>query len=150
MPDQPPLPAAFCSTAWTVIREAQSLPAQDRPAILGPVLCRYWKPIYAYYLSKCRSQEDAEDLVQGFWRSFSGLTESLQVNEDAGRFRDWLVVCAYNYMLDTVRKAKAKKRQPVGGLVSFSNLRDSDGDPFEPAAYDDPNKAFRDAWRLIC
>jgi hypothetical protein len=69
----------FGSTAWAVIREAQTLPNEARTQVLGPMLCRYWKPIYAYYLSKSRSRHDAEELVQGLLQVLLESDRILQV-----------------------------------------------------------------------
>jgi hypothetical protein len=57
------------------------------------------------------------------------------------------VVCARNYMLDHDRYLHARKRRPSGGIVSLEALRASDGEPFEPTVYDDPDRAFHDVWR---
>lgn len=143
----------FVSTIWEDIRAAQRLDSKHRPEVLGPVLSRYWKPLYALYLSLLRSQprakarDEAEDLVQDFLTMLMESDRILNVREGQGRFRDWLVVCARNFMFDHHRRAAAKKRRPQEGVVSLESLRAVDGDPFEPADTDDPEQAFRDSCR---
>jgi len=139
--------AEFASTAWTLIRRAQALSTDERRDALGVVLCRYWKPIYAFFRAKGKSTHDAEDLVQGFLESFVERHDICRVHPCDGRFRDWLVVCARNYMFDVERRRAARKRHPSGRLISLETLRGADGDPFEPAIPGDPERAFHDAWR---
>lgn len=139
--------ADFSSTAWTLIRQAQALSTEERREALGLVLRRYWKPIYAFFRAKGKSTHDSEDLVQGFLESFVAGNDICQVDPCAGRFRDWLVVCARNYMLDVERRKAAQKRRPSGSLISLEALKGADGDPFELAAHDDAERAFHDAWR---
>lgn len=139
--------AEFSSTAWTLIRQAQTLSTDERCYALDAVLGRYWKPIYAFFRAKGKSTHDAEDLVQGFLESFVEGRDICRVDPCAGRFRDWLVVCARNYMLDVERRQAAQKRRPPGRLISLESLCVADGDGFESAAQEDPERAFRDAWR---
>jgi RNA polymerase sigma-70 factor (ECF subfamily) len=139
--------AAFPSTVWSLIRAAQRASADHHGDALGNLLSRYWKPIYAYYRSRGKTREQAADLVQGFFYSFVKTEKILKVQRLEKRFRDWLLVCARHYMLDQFRREKAVKRRPTEGLVSFEALREQDGEAFEPAANEDPRRAFDEAWR---
>lgn len=145
--DRPGSFRTFGSTAWTLIREAQALPASRRGELLERLLRRYWKPIYAYYRSLGKSSHEAEDLVQSFLCGFVENSQIMRVGKDSGRFRDWLKVCCRNHMVSEERRRRAKRRRPPQGLVSFEQLKAEDGEPFQPAAREDPDRAFRDAWR---
>ena len=73
--------------------------------------------------------------------------DSLPPPEKTPRFRDWLLVCARNFLIDAVRKEKALRRQPRKQLLSLDVLREATGQAFEPAANDSPEQAFRHACR---
>jgi RNA polymerase sigma factor (sigma-70 family) len=147
LPSQRDSYARFPSTVWTLIREVQASPTREGRAALGRLLAQYWRPIYAYYRSRRVCCEDAEDLTQGFLESVVANKAILRVDSAAGSFRDWLAVCARNFMLDRQRRAAARKRAPSGGLLSIDRLKALYGAPFEPPKHYDPQTALRDAWR---
>ena len=59
-------PAAFTTTHWSVVLEAQGESSAAQKAL--EKLCRtYWRPIYGYVRRHGAGTEDAEDLTQGFF-----------------------------------------------------------------------------------
>jgi RNA polymerase sigma factor (sigma-70 family) len=150
MPDQhdhlPDSRAAFPTTAWTQIRQAQAMPEHQRRELLCRLASRYWNPLYAYYRSKGQTPHDAEDLVQGLlWHLVSG--DRIIEVQPKTKFRHWLMACARNYLLDQQRKAAAARRRPQGGLRSLEDLGASKARRFEPPAGENPDSAYREAWR---
>jgi RNA polymerase sigma factor (sigma-70 family) len=137
----------FPSTAWTLIRHAQELPDSDHAEALGELFRRYWKPMYAFFRSKGKAADEAQDLVQGFLQRFLERGMIHKIDQPDKRFRHFLMVCARRYMLDEVRKEAAAVRSPRGRLLSFEDLRTADGNPFEPRPGVEPEQAFDDAWR---
>jgi RNA polymerase sigma factor (sigma-70 family) len=137
----------FPTTSWTLIRDAQGGPSQERKQALADLLRGYWRPLYAYFRGKRRSRADSQDLVQGFLHALVA-TGGIDKFERAAssRFRSWLRASARNFMLDEIRKAKAGKRKPPKGVISFADLTLANGRPFEPAEMDGSDP-FTDAWR---
>lgn len=139
--------ADFPLTAWSVVRQAQALPSAERLPALEVLVRRYWKPIYAYFRSQGKSPADAADLTQAFLTAVLEGNKLLQVDNQNGRFRDWLRACLRNFMRSAARKQFAQKRHPPQGVASLDALVASDGKPFEPGGTDDPEAALEDAWR---
>jgi RNA polymerase sigma factor (sigma-70 family) len=148
--DDEPLPDShvrFPTTSWTLVRQLQELSEDRRRELFDHWLRHYWKPLYAYFRSQRQSREQAADLVQGFLHRFLQGDKILQADKPEKRFRDWLLVAARNFLIDDLRKQKAGKRAPPQGIASFEAFRSEDGDAYEPAADDDPQKAYLEAWR---
>jgi len=123
------------------------LSSEARGNLVWTLFSRYWKPLYAYYRSKGKQPHDAEDLVQDLLNHLAANSEGLASCQPTGRFRNWLLTCAANFLVSDVRKQRARKRSPRGGTLSIDTLRSISGIPFEPAEQIDPDRAFRDAWR---
>src|SRR5262245_30413957 len=59
-------PAAFTTTHWSVVLEAQGESPAAQEAL--EKLCRiYWRPLYGFVRRQGVSPEDAQDLTQGFF-----------------------------------------------------------------------------------
>ena len=59
-------PAAFTTTHWSVVLEAQGESRAAQEAL--EKLCRvYWRPIYSFVRRKGAGPEEAQDLTQGFF-----------------------------------------------------------------------------------
>ena len=60
---------AFTTTHWSVVLEAQGESPAAQEAL--DKLCRtYWRPIFAFLRRQGRSPTEAEDITQGFLRSY--------------------------------------------------------------------------------
>lgn len=139
--------AAFPNTPWTLVRDAQTFSHDRRAWALNELVRRYWKPIYSYYRAKGQSRHDAEDLVQGFLCRFLDKESIMHVDQsNSGRFRDFLIASARNYLIDVIRRAKAQRRLPPEGIISIEVFKHSDGPAFEPASGDTPEEAFNDGY----
>jgi hypothetical protein len=118
----------FPLTQWTKIAD----PGQ-RQAILAELCERYWKPLYTYLRARGFSNEDAKDLVQGFFtervlgREFIG-----RVDRTKGRFRNFLLVALRHYVINVQKKT----RKPVR----------FDEESEEPTIDDSAEDEFSRAW----
>lgn len=139
--------AVFPTTSWTLIRDLQSLPQQERRDLWETWLRGYWRPLYAFFRRHVRTRQRAEDLVQGFLQGFLAADKIQHAARRESRFRSWLLACARNYLVSEARKERAHRRRPPGGILSFQDLCRADGEAFEPAAEDRPDDAYLDAWR---
>ena len=85
-------PAAFTTTHWSMVLEAQGESPAAQEAL--EKLCRtYWRPIYSFVRRQGAGAEDAEDLTQGF---FALVLERKDLN--------------------TVRKEKVKLKKVLDGV----------------------------------
>ena len=132
-------------TDWSMVLDAGSSNSPTRTASIEGVVRRYWTPLYAFVRSNGQSQEDSNDVVQGFVTDVVlGRNLLAKADPDKGRFRSLLFRSISNYMRDQHRKETSTKRQPKEGGVH--SLDDSQS-YFEATSRDmAPEKAFVTHW----
>ena len=119
----------FPLTEWTKIADCG-----QREAILAELCERYWKPLYAYLRGRGFSNEDAKDLVQGFFtEKVLGQEFMRRADRTKGRFRNFLLVALRNYVINLHQK----KRISCGRLGELGD---------EPSAHDTAEACFNRAW----
>src|SRR6266404_8045203 len=81
-------PAAFTTTHWSVVLEAQGESPAAEEAL--EKLCRtYWRPIYSFLRLKGMRPEEAEDLTQGFFALLLERKDLNTVRKEKGRLRSY-------------------------------------------------------------
>jgi RNA polymerase sigma factor (sigma-70 family) len=116
-------PAAFTTTHWSVVLEAQG----DSPAAHEALekLCRtYWRPIYGFVRRKGARPEDAEDLTQGFFSLLLERRDLSTVRREKGRLRSYLLASVNNFLTDESRHAMAIKRGKGQRLIPLDEIRE--------------------------
>jgi RNA polymerase sigma-70 factor (ECF subfamily) len=130
---------SFPITDWDIVLRASR--PDERTA--RDILCRlYFHPIRAFIKGQGLSDEDAEDIAQGFLQSLlfpprraPGVTEvtaglddpkvsarSLaDLGPERGSFRSWLRSSARHYLINALKRARTRKR---GGLAPHLPLED--------------------------
>jgi RNA polymerase sigma factor (sigma-70 family) len=103
--------AAFSATRWTIIYAAR----QDSSEALEKLCARYWYPLYAYVRRSGHSEEDAKDLVQGFFAELLSRNFLDKVTPGKGKFRSFLLTCYKNYASNIRARDSAQKRG--GGMM---------------------------------
>jgi hypothetical protein len=85
-------PAAFTTTHWSVVLEAQGESPAAQEAL--EKLCRtYWRPIYSFVRRQGVTSEEAEDITQGFFvqllarRSLNAVRKENALRQAFYRFR---------------------------------------------------------------
>ncbi len=118
----------FPPTQWTRI-----LSGVRREALLAELCQAYWKPIYCFLRAKGFGNEQAKDLVQGFF-SDKVLGQELlrKADPERGRFRSLLLRAVHNYAISVQRAEKPRH--------SLDEDRES------PSSAGDPEAAFDRAW----
>ena len=92
----------FQTTEWTKI-----LDSGLGKSLLAELYARYWRPVYSYLRRRGFSNDDAKDLIQGFFsEKVLGQQLLLKADRAKGRFRTFLLTAVKNYAIDLHRKEK--------------------------------------------
>jgi RNA polymerase sigma-70 factor (ECF subfamily) len=114
-------PAAFTTTHWSVVLEAQGESPAAQEAL--EKLCRtYWRPIYGFLRRKGSRPEDAEDLTQGFFALLLERKDLSTVRREKGRLRSYLLASVNNFLTDEARHAMAIKRGKGQRLIPLDEI----------------------------
>jgi RNA polymerase sigma factor (sigma-70 family) len=116
-------PAAFTTTHWSVVLEAQAESPEAQEAL--EKLCRiYWRPIYSFVRRQGAGTEDAEDLTQGFFALLLERKDLNTVRKEKGRLRSYLLRSVKNFLADEARHAMAMKRGKGQRLIPLDDIRE--------------------------
>jgi RNA polymerase sigma factor (sigma-70 family) len=133
------VPAAFTTTHWSVVLEAQG----DSPAAQEALekLCRvYWRPIYSFLRRQGISADDAQDLTQGFFALLLERRDLRTVRKEKGRLRSYLLTALKHFLADERRRAMAIKRGKGERLIPLEELCSEEKGDMHPS---DPLTAER-------
>jgi len=118
----------FPETEWTLM-----LDIPQREAILGELYEKYWRPLYFFLRGKGFNNEQAKDLVQGFFSDKVLGQEFLQkADRTKGRFRNFLLIAVRNYAINLKQKLKTQIEAAKDPLESIRPL--------------EPEEEFNRAW----
>jgi len=119
-------PAAFTTTRWSVVLEAQGESPAAQEAL--EKLCRtYWRPIYSFVRRQGAGTEDAEDLTQGFFALLLERKDFNTVRKEKGRLRSYLLASVKNFLADEARRAMAIKRGKGQRLIPLDEIHEREG-----------------------
>jgi RNA polymerase sigma factor (sigma-70 family) len=112
-----PIAGRFPSTRHSVIAVLRSAESSNRDVAWESLIRMYWKPVYKYLRIKWhKSNEDAEDLTQGFFASAIEKNFFRGYDPKRSRFRTFLRTCLDGYAANEDKAAKTLKR---GGSLLF-------------------------------
>ena len=132
-------PAAFATTHWSVVLEAQGESPAAQEAL--EKLCHiYWRPIYSFVRRQGAGLEEAQDLTQGFFALLLERQDLRSVRKEKGRLRSYLLTALKHFLTDEHRRAMAIKRGKGERLIPLEELRAEEQSGMEPA---DPLTAER-------
>jgi RNA polymerase sigma factor (sigma-70 family) len=132
-------PAAFTTTHWSVVLEAQGESTAAHEAL--EKLCRiYWRPIYSFVRRQGAGPEEAQDLTQGFFALLLERRDLRTVRKEKGRLRSYLLTALKHFLADEHRRAMAIKRGKGQQLIPLEELCAEERGDMEPA---DPLTAER-------
>jgi RNA polymerase sigma-70 factor (ECF subfamily) len=118
-------PAAFTTTHWSMVLEAQGESPAAQEAL--EKLCRtYWRPIYSFVRRQGAAAEDAEDLTQGFFVLLLERKDLNTVRKEKGRLRSFLLASVKNFLVDESRRSLAVKRGKGQRLIPLDDIRESE------------------------
>jgi RNA polymerase sigma factor (sigma-70 family) len=140
-------PAAFTTTHWSVVLEAQGESPAAQEAL--EKLCRtYWRPIYAFLRRQGFGPEEAEDITQGFFAQLLERRKFSAVRQEKGRLRSFLLGALKYFLADEQRRAMAIKRGKGQRLIPLEDLRSDERIEMEPADPMTAEMIYERRWAL--
>jgi DNA-directed RNA polymerase specialized sigma24 family protein len=137
---------SFLTTHWSLIDQVSKDDHKDKNrALIEELIKQYWKPVYCYVRRRGYGNEEAKDLVQGFFHEVVLGRELIQkADKGVGRFRTFLLFSLNRYLMAVHRVEGAKKRIPASKKVPLDLV-----EPPELAAITSeltPEESFDYAW----
>ena len=140
-------PAAFTTTHWSVVLEAQGESPAAQEAL--EKLCRtYWRPIYAFLRRQGVRPEEAEDITQGFFAQLLERRKFSAVRKEKGRLRSFLLGALKYFLADEQRRAMAIKRGSGLRPIPLEELRAGERIEMEPADPVTAEMIYERRWAL--
>lgn len=136
----------FPATHWTLVHVAQGKDSQQAALALEEICATYWYPIYAYLRRAGKGEQDAEDLTQMLFQKLAADGAILEVCQERGRLRSFLIGMLRHVMSRQFRHDHAEKR---GGGVPVFSLNDTVAKArysLEPVDTLDPERLYEQAW----
>ncbi len=124
-------PSRFATTSWSLLMRASR---QDRAA-LEEIYQRYRRPVVLYLERKAPKALDPEMLADEVMLNVVDAGFLSELNRERGRFRDILLAMARHALNNSMRVARAKKRD-YRKTVSLHDLK------AEPPASDEERRGF--------
>jgi DNA-directed RNA polymerase specialized sigma24 family protein len=139
--------AAFTTTHWSVVLEAQGESTAAREAL--EKLCRtYWRPIYGFVRRQGVRPEEAKDLTQGFFALLLERRDLNAVRQEKGRLRSYLLTSLKHFLTNERNRAMAIKRGAGQQLIPLDDLRERERVGFEPAETLAADQIYERRWAL--
>jgi RNA polymerase sigma-70 factor (ECF subfamily) len=140
-------PAAFATTHWSMVLEAQGESATAQGAL--EKLCRtYWRPIYGFVRRQGAGTEDAEDLTQGFFALLLERKDLNTVRKEKGRLRSYLLTSVKHFLADESRHAMAVKRGKGQRLIPLDEFRERERIDIERSDRLTADQIYERRWAL--
>jgi RNA polymerase sigma-70 factor (ECF subfamily) len=140
--------AQFTTTHWSVVLNARD---RDAPAAREALerLCRsYWYPLYAYIRRRGHSEEDARDLVQGFFARLISTEALSSIEPSKGRFRSFLIASCNHFLANEWDRANRLKRGGGAEILSFDTAEGESRYSLEPVDELTAEKLYERRWAL--
>ena len=140
-------PAAFTTTHWSVVLEAQGESPAAREAL--EKLCRtYWRPIYGFVRRQGVAPEEAKDLTQGFFALLLERRDLNTVRQEKGRLRSYLLTSVKHFLTNEYNRATAIKRGEGQRLIPLEELRERECIGFDPSETLAADQIYERRWAL--
>lgn len=148
MSEKPPnsQPSLFATTRWSIVGEAAGGVDTRAERALAGIFETYWPPLYRYVRRLGHQQQDAEDLVQGFFASLLEGNGLRLADRDRGRFRTFLLGSLKNHITNEWHRGRRLKRGGFAIHVPIDRRQAECG--FEPADPRSPDKLFDREWAI--
>jgi RNA polymerase sigma factor (sigma-70 family) len=138
-------PAAFTTTHWSMVLEAQGESPAAQEALEN--LCRtYWRPIYSFVRREGIRPEEAKDITQGFFAAILERKDFNSVRQEKGRLRSFLLASLKHFMANERRDAATIKRGGGRTLISFDGIESYDVNDFDLGNMLSPDLLYDRRW----
>jgi len=144
-----PRRAAFPTTRITLIQAARGEPGTQSHEALSTLCSAYWSPIYAYVRRLGHTQEEAEDLTQGFFTRVLEKHYLRDFDRQRGRFRSFLLASLKHYIANERDAARTVKRGGGQAPLPLDMVVDAERRySLEPRTDLTPDRIFERQWAL--
>lgn len=144
-----PRRAAFPTTRITLIQAARGESGRQSHEALSTLCNAYWSPIYAYVRRLGHTQEEAEDLTQGFFMRVLEKHYLHDFDRERGRFRSFLLGALKHYLANQRDAARTLKRGGGRALLPLDDILDAERRySLEPRTDLTPDRIFERQWAL--
>ena len=143
-------PAAFTTTHWSVVLEAQGESPAAQEAL--EKLCRtYWRPVYGFVRRQGTEPEEAKDITQGFFALLLERRDLNMVRKEKGRLRSYLLTSLKHFLTNERNRAMAIKRGNGRRLIPLDQFQQGERAGFEPTDTSTADQIYerRWAWALM-
>lgn len=131
----------FPATHWSLVLRAKD----DSVAALNSLFGQYRSALIEWL--RCRGEQEADDLVHGFFEQMLRREDLKRVAQESGRFRTFLLTAFQNYLRDQHRRRKAGKRGGGRSPASLDESSEGGGRLLDPASPGvTPDMAYDRAW----
>jgi DNA-directed RNA polymerase specialized sigma24 family protein len=100
----------FETTSWELVFSSADCLAPEHEKAFSQLCASYWYPLYTFARYRGFSEEDAEDLTQGFFLHVVEKKVLWHACPERGRFRSFLLASFQNYIRANLKRAWAEKR----------------------------------------
>jgi len=116
-------PYRFATTRWSVVLASAGSQGEEQKAreALNQLCESYWRPVFAFICRHGHSTTDAQDLAQDFFLMVLEGNLLKLADPHRGRFRALLLKSLENFLRESARTGRARKR---GGNVHFISWDD--------------------------
>lgn len=150
MPTEPPHPARFATTRWSLVLQAGRGQDTDAHAALSRLCGTYWFPLYAYVRRRGFGPHDAQDLTQAFFARLLAQRTLGRADPARGRFRTFLLTALAHFLADEWDKLRARKRGSGRDVLSLDLAAAERRFELEPVDGGvTPDQAFDRHWALV-
>jgi len=120
--------------------------SEESRAALSELCEIYWYPLYAFVRREGHQPDDAMDLTQGYFATLLEKDYLQDVQQEAGRFRSFLITSLKHFLYNDWDRRKALKR---GGHLDQISLDASEAErryALEPASSETPEVLYERRW----
>jgi RNA polymerase sigma factor (sigma-70 family) len=112
----------FLTTRWSVVLAARSVASTEAANALESLCRTYWQPLYLYARRRGHCPQDAEDLTQGFFAKLLEKDWLASVEQERGRFRQFLLMAFKRFLANAHDHAQRLKRGGGANAVALDTV----------------------------